>query len=136
MASDTGAGARHSCRAARLPGELPAPYLFVLYVQWVYIVPMTQTTTKSTRWNVRVAAEDDVIVREAASVVDRSLTEFVLDAAIAEAERVLADRRQFVLDDDRWNQFSALLDRPVRANEGLTRLFSRPSVFVEPPNEE
>ena len=46
------------------------------------------------RWDFRVAMETDQLVRQAAETADRTLTDFVVDAAVIEAERVLADRTQ------------------------------------------
>ena len=43
-----------------------------------------------------------------------STSAFVAQAAGAAADEVLADRREFVLDARRWEEFVALLDRPAR----------------------
>jgi uncharacterized protein (DUF1778 family) len=83
------------------------------------------------RWDFRVATETDRLVRQAAETTDRTLTDFVVDAAFVEAERVLADRTQFVLDAKSWARFVEILDRPPQNKPGLEKLFSRPSVFVD-----
>ena len=82
------------------------------------------------RWDFRVASETDQLVRQAAETADQTLTDFVVDAAVVEAERVLADRTQFVLDAERWDRFVELLDRAPQENPGLETLFSKPSVFT------
>jgi uncharacterized protein (DUF1778 family) len=82
------------------------------------------------RWDFRVASETDRLVRQAAETTDRTLTDFVVGAAVMEAERVLADRTQFVLDSEEWNRFFELLDRPPQDKPGLERLFSKPSIFT------
>ncbi len=84
---------------------------------------------KDFRWNLRVRADDDIVVRRAAAESDRELSEFVRTAAVLEAERVLADRTVFELDERRWERFVEVLDRPPRVPAGLRELFSRPSVF-------
>ena len=81
------------------------------------------------RWDFRVASPTDQLVRQAAATTDRSLTDFVVDAAVIEAERVLADRTEFSLRPQQWNRFVELLDRPPRGNPGLAKLFASPSVF-------
>jgi len=86
-------------------------------------------TLKDTRWNLRVAADANTLVRQAALARHQNLTDFVIEAALGEAERVLADRTSFPLDAIRWNEFVDLLDRPVRDNPGLDRLFAKPNVF-------
>ena len=85
-------------------------------------------TTKQ-RWDFRVDPDADRLVRMAAETAQTTLTDFVVDAAVLEAERQLADRTRFVLDGERWDRFVTLLDRPPRENPGLQRLFSKPSVF-------
>lgn len=82
------------------------------------------------RWDFRVASETDRLVRQAAETADRTLTDFVVDAAVVEAERVLADRTHFVLDAEQWDRFVELLDRPPQDKPGLEKLFSKPSVFT------
>lgn len=81
------------------------------------------------RWDFRVDADTDRLVRQAAQTADRTLTDFVVDAAVVEAERLLADRREFVLDAEQWQRFVTLLDRSPEDNPGLAKLFSKPSVF-------
>jgi len=81
------------------------------------------------RWDFRVDSDTDRLVRQAAQTTERTLTDFVVDAAVVEAERLLAERREFVLDAEHWERFVTLLDRSPQDNPGLERLFSRPSVF-------
>ena len=83
------------------------------------------------RWDFRVASDTDRLVRQAAEATDQTLTNFVIDAAVVEAERVLADRTQFVLDAEHWARFVEILDRPPQSKAGLEKLFSQPSVFVD-----
>lgn len=82
------------------------------------------------RWDFRVASETNQLVRQAAETAERTLTDFVVDAAVVEAERVLADRTQFVLDTERWDRFVEVLDRSPQDHPGLEKLFSKPSVFA------
>lgn len=82
------------------------------------------------RWDFRVDPDTDRLVRHAAQSVERTLTDFVVDAAVGEAERLLADRREFHLDPEQWERFVALLDRAPQDNPGLEKLFSQPSVFA------
>ncbi len=82
------------------------------------------------RWDFRVAPETDRLVRQAAATTERTLTDFVIDAAVVEAERLLADRTQFVLEADQWSRFVEILDRSPQENPGLDRLFAETSVFA------
>jgi uncharacterized protein (DUF1778 family) len=81
------------------------------------------------RWNFRVAPLADEVVRRAAAISNRSVSDFVVQAAVAEAEEVLSGSTRFALDAEAWNRLMALLDRPVQDNAGLAALFAKPDVF-------
>lgn len=82
------------------------------------------------RWEFRVDAEADELVRSAAEASSRTLTDFVVEAAVVEADRVLRDRDRFALDAAQWARFVEILDRAPQENPGLARLFAKPSVFA------
>ena len=65
----------------------------------------------------------------AASAAGRSVSEFVLESALARAEETLADRRHFGLDAERWEAFMAALEAPPREIPALERLMREPSLF-------
>jgi len=85
--------------------------------------------TSKQRWDFRVDPEADRLVRMAAATARATLTDFVVDAAVLEAERQLAHRTRFVLDGEQWDRLVELLDRPPRESPGLQRLISKPSAF-------
>lgn len=81
-------------------------------------------------WAFAVSRETDSRVRQAATVAHQSLDDFVVAAAVAEAESVLADRRHFVLAADEWARFVEVLDRPPQVKPELRRLFATPTSFT------
>jgi uncharacterized protein (DUF1778 family) len=83
------------------------------------------------RWDLRVATETDELVRRAAEASEKTLTEFVRDAAALEADRILADRTQVELPRERWTRFVEMLDRPPQENPGLRKLFARSNAFAD-----
>lgn len=87
------------------------------------------TELKDTRWTLRVTEPADQVVRAAASASHRNLTDFIVGAAVGEAERVLAERARYVLEDAAWKEFIRLLDRPAREPEGLRKLLATESIF-------
>lgn len=95
-----------------------------MYVHCAYTVHMAQT--KDHRLNLRVAAVDADLFREAAEMRHESLSQFMVEGARERAERLLADRRRFVIDDDAWASFTAALDRPAETNAAVVDLFRRP----------
>ena len=48
----------------------------------------------------------------AAAVAKRSVTDFVLESALASAAETLADRQSFQLDPEQWEAFVAAIDAP------------------------
>ena len=68
-------------------------------------------------------------LQAAATAERKSVSEFVLDTALREAEKRLADRRLFTLDARGWNAFVAALDAPPQRHARLERLFREPLVF-------
>ena len=48
------------------------------------------------------------------------------------AQRVLADREQFVLDADAQQEWARINSRPARSLPGLAWLLERPSPFLTP----
>lgn len=89
------------------------------------------TEIKDRRINLRTTTRQEQLLRRAAQASGESLTEFVLETAIAQAERVLADRRSFVGTDEQMAEFTRLLDAPVATGK-LAALFARESVFDRP----
>jgi len=82
-------------------------------------------TTKTARVHLRIASEDKELFERAGSLHEETLTEFLVESGRERAERLLADRTQFVLSDADWRAFTEALDRPAQARPELARLFSR-----------
>lgn len=82
--------------------------------------------TKDARLNLRLRDADDQLIRHAAAQVGQTVSEFLTTAAVERANDVLADQREFVVDDDTWDAFTALLDKPARPDPRLVELFARP----------
>ena len=59
----------------------------------------------------------------------RSVSQFVLESALARADEALADRRSFSLNRAQWSAFLAALDAPPRTLPRLGRLMSEPGFF-------
>jgi uncharacterized protein (DUF1778 family) len=82
--------------------------------------------TKTARVHLRIAAEDKDLFERACSLHEESLTEFLVESGRERAERLLADRTHFVLDEADWQTFNEALDRPAESRPELAKLFTRP----------
>lgn len=93
----------------------------------------TAKTTRSARIGLRATPEQETVLRRAADVAHKSLTDFMLDAAYQAAENTLLDQRFFMVSASQYNALMDMLDRPETDNPSLASLLSRPSVWVERP---
>jgi uncharacterized protein (DUF1778 family) len=95
------------------------------------VAPATRAP-RDQRFNMRMSANHRQVIASAAAAVDKSETDFVLDATIQEAERVLADRRWFVVEPGTWEAFDRLLDEPIPYEDDLRDLLRHRTVFEQP----
>ena len=65
------------------------------------------------------------MLRRAAEVTHKSLTDFILDSACLAAEQTLLDQRLFMVSGSQAQALIDLLDRPEQTNEGLRDLFTK-----------
>ncbi len=91
---------------------------------------MSTPTVKGERIALRVTSDQKATITAAAEALGRSVTDFAVQTAVERANEVLADQRIFHVPVEKREEFDALLNAPVRPNQGLADLFSKPSVFV------
>ncbi len=110
-----------------------------MYVVCANILPIMETTltprstkrnapadtSRSARLGLRSTAAQEMVLRRAAEVAHKSLTDFILDSACLAAEQTLLDQRLFMANGKDYQALLDLLDRPARSNAGLKDLFSR-----------
>lgn len=87
------------------------------------------TLTRTEKLDLRLTPAAKRALQTAATAARRSVSEFVLESALARAEETLPDRQRFGLDAQRWAAFQAALDAPVRSHPRLKELLTKPSVF-------
>lgn len=85
---------------------------------------------RSRRLELRTTPEEREIIDRAVAASDTGLTEFVVSSAVNAAQRVLADRDRFELDEVAAEAWEAMNARPARNLPGLRRLMERPSPFA------
>jgi len=84
---------------------------------------------KTVRIDVRASAPVQRLLREAAHISHKNVSEFLLDAGVAAADQALADRHEFVLSEAQWQAFQAALDRPATAKARLQKLLLEPGAL-------
>lgn len=92
----------------------------------------SNATIKTRRIEIRITEEERSLEQAAAAVSGETLSEFVRRAARREAERTLAERTRYILDDKAAQRFLTALEQPSPTSErGLRRLTEKPSVLPE-----
>ena len=75
--------------------------------------------------NLRIEAQTRQLIDDAAAVLGKTRTEFMIESARTQAIDVLLDQRLFVLDPDRYDAFVEALDNPPAPGPRLRALLRR-----------
>jgi uncharacterized protein (DUF1778 family) len=90
---------------------------------------MRTRTNRSEKLDLRLTPNAKRALQSAAQATHKTLSDFVLESALARADTVLAERQVFRLDGERWQAFMAALDAPPRPRPRLARLLNEPSIL-------
>ena len=74
--------------------------------------------------NLRAHPEQRELIDQAAQLLGKNRSDFMLEAACDKAQSVLLDQVFFSLDPEKFRQFNKLLDAPPARNPGLERLMA------------
>jgi len=86
-------------------------------------------SARSEKLDLRLSPEAKRVINAAAKATQRSVSDFVLESALARAAEALPDRRQFGLDAPHWEAFLTALEAPPRPLPRLQALLTHDSVF-------
>jgi uncharacterized protein (DUF1778 family) len=70
--------------------------------------------TKDQRRELRLSSRDDDLITEAAGLVGVSVSEFLLNRAVADAEAIVDAHRSVRLQQETYDRFLAALDSPPK----------------------
>ena len=92
---------------------------------------MSSTTTapRATPLNIRIRSDQRSLIEQAALSLDKTVSDFVREAALREANNALLDQTVFQLDSAAWDKFNAALDVSPSDNPKLKDLLSRQAVW-------
>ena len=74
--------------------------------------------------NLRALPEQRKLIDQAAQLLGKNRSDFMLEAACDRAQAVLLDQVFFSLGTDKFRAFTKLLDAPPAHNPGLERLMA------------
>lgn len=86
-------------------------------------------TRRDERIDLRLSRSAKVMLQRAAAVRHKTVSEFVIECGLTAAAETLADRREFLLDEDRWQAFVAALDGSEKLRPNLEKLLGSKSIF-------
>jgi uncharacterized protein (DUF1778 family) len=92
-----------------------------LYICCVFILEIAM---RDAAINLRALPQQRDLIDQAAHLLGKNRSDFMLEAACDKAQSVLLDQVFFSLDDEKFRQFTAMLDAPVQGNPGLERLLA------------
>ena len=75
--------------------------------------------------NLRIETDTRQLIDDAAAILGKTRTEFMIDSARRQAIDVLLDQRLFVLDTERYDAFLHALDNPPAPGPKLRSLLRR-----------
>ena len=78
--------------------------------------------------NLRALPEQRDLIDHAANLLGKNRSDFMLEAACDKAQSVVLDQVFYLLDSDKFREFTRMLDAPPAHNPGLERLMA-----VKPP---
>jgi uncharacterized protein (DUF1778 family) len=87
------------------------------------------TGHKEARIEVRTSFEQKAFITRGANANGQNISDFILSSAQEKAEMILADQKEFVLPQDRWDRFVAALERPATEHPRLAKLMLEPSIL-------
>ena len=97
-----------------------------------YIMPSSTTAPRgATPLNIRIRSDQRSLIEQAALALDKTVSDFVREAALREANNALLDQTVFQVDSAAWDKFNAALDAPPADNPRLKDLLSRQPVWDE-----
>ncbi|BBD69270.1 hypothetical protein NIES4072_34020 [Nostoc commune NIES-4072] len=77
--------------------------------------------------NIRVQEQQRDLIDNAASILGKNRSDFMLEVACREAEKVICDKTFFALNEEKYQNFLAMLDSPPKANEEIRKLLTTKS---------
>lgn len=87
--------------------------------------------SKTARIEIRASEAQRELINRGAAARNITVSEFIIETMCLQSEMAILDQRSIFVSDKEFAAFEKTLSRPVKANEGLKRLFSKE--FQWPP---
>lgn len=78
--------------------------------------------SRTARLGLRITSYQEALIRKAAGISGKNVTQFVLNSACEAAENALIDQRIFFADEKKYRAFQNALERPAQIKPKLQKL--------------
>ena len=78
--------------------------------------------SRTARLGFRITAQQEALIRKAAEISGKNVTQFVLNSACEAAENTLTDQRYFFTNDKKYKEFQKALERSAHIKPDLQKL--------------
>ncbi len=78
--------------------------------------------SRTARFGFRATLQQEALLRKAAKITGRNITQFVLTSACEAAENALCDQKIFFADDESFQAFEDILESPAQIKSKLRKL--------------
>lgn len=85
---------------------------------------IAKTVMRDAAINLRALPQQRELIDQAAQLLGKSRSDFMLAAACDKARSVLLEQVFFCLNEEKFEEFTVLLDAPIEQNPGLDRLLA------------
>jgi len=96
-----------------------------LSTETVTVLERSSASDTKASINLRIETQTRQLIDDAAAILGKTRTEFMIESARQQAIDVLLDQRLFVLDADRYDAFMHALDNPPAPGPRLRSLLRR-----------
>lgn len=92
---------------------------------------MQTTPNRDSPINLRALPTQRLLIDKAATLLGKSRSDFMLEVACREAMDVLLDQRLFLLDEQQFHAFDAVLSTPLSVDQQqrISKLLRTPSLW-------
>ncbi len=122
-----GSGVRRGCCGDR--ASIP----LALSGDFTYMCPMPSDPSRTARIEARIAPETLLVVKRAAELQGRSVSDFIVAAAQAEAHRMIEETQIIRLSVEDQRAFAAAILNPPAPNDALKRAASAHRSLIRDP---
>ena len=96
---------------------------------WVIILGMSQAITKEGRLSIRADVAQKELLARAARVQHMNVSQFVLQVALQEAQKVIERETKIVVSPEEYEWLMRKLEEPPQDNLALRQLFAEKPVW-------